>query len=105
MEGTFEIKSSKLNSQYDFKASNIIVNGTFTKDATTGNLLTLNGACYRNENGEVGAYFGTFTGTPSNGEIQYDLSSMRRQDSNLVWDAIDEIEPQILDNGTNAGEE
>jgi hypothetical protein len=105
MEGTFNITNSKLNSQYEFKAPSIIVNGTFTKDATTGDLLTLNGACYRNENGEVGAYFGTFTGTPSGGEIQYDLSSMRRQDSNLVWDAIDAIEPQILGNGTNAGEE
>lgn len=104
--GTFSITSSKIESQYSFVDDDIIVYGAFSKDGFNGELKSLNGSCYRNENGNVGAHFGDFKGTPaSDGEILYDLSPMRRADKNLAWDAIDEIEPQILDNGTNTGEE
>jgi hypothetical protein len=35
------------------------------------------------------------------GEIRYSMSEMSRRDSNLVWDAIDGIEPYILGENTN----
>lgn len=95
--GTFTITSITINSQFDYKDSNIVVIGNFVKNGSSNVLQSIQGGCYRNENGDAGAYFGSFNGTPtSDGEIQYDLSSMKRQDSNLVWDAIGEIEPQIL---------
>ena len=97
--GTFNVTSSTINSQFDYKETNIVVIGNFVKNGSTGDLQSVQGGCYRNENGDAGAYFGSFTGAPgSDGEVQYDLSSMRRQDSNLVWDAIDEIEPHIIGN-------
>lgn len=97
--GTFTITSITVNSQYDYKESNIVVIGNFVKNGSNDALQSIQGGCYRNENGDAGAYFGSFTGTPTpDGEIQYDLSSMKRQDSNLVWDAIDEIEPNIMGN-------
>lgn len=93
----FNITSSTLNTSYNYKDV-IIVQGSFVKDATTGNLTSINGSCYRkNAQGEQGDYIGNFNGYPqADGEITYDLSQMKRSDSNLVWDAIDDIESQVL---------
>ena len=92
----FNITSSTLNTSYEYKDV-IIVQGSFVKDATTGTLQSINGSCYRkNESGQMGDYFGNFNGYPQDDEITYDLSQMKRSDSNLVWDAIDDIEAEIL---------
>ena len=93
----FNIISSTLNTSYNYKDV-IIVQGSFVKDATTGNLTSINGQCYRkNAQGEMGDYIGNFNGYPqADGEITYDLSQMKRSDSNLVWDAIDDIEAQVI---------
>ena len=93
----FNITSSTLNSSYNYKDV-IIVQGNFVKDATTGDLTSINGQCYRiNASGQQGDYIGNFNGYPqSDGSISYDLSQMKRSDSNLVWDAIDDIEAKIL---------
>ena len=93
----FNIISSTLNTSYKYKDV-IIVQGNFVKDATTGDLTSINGQCYRiNASGQQGDYIGNFNGYPqSDGSISYDLSQMKRSDSNLVWDAIDDIESQVL---------
>ena len=92
----FNITSSTLNTSYDYKDA-IIVQGSYVKDAVSDKLQSINGSCYRkNERGEIGEYIGNFNGYPQGGEITYDLSQMKRSDSNLVWDAIDDIEGQIL---------
>lgn len=93
----FNITSSTLNTSYKYKDV-IIVQGNFVKDATTGNLTSINGECYRkNAQGEQGDYIGNFNGfRQPDGTITYDLSSMSRADNNLVWDAIDDIESHVL---------
>ena len=93
----FNITSSTLNTSYDYKDV-IIVQGSYVKDAVSGNLTSINGSCYRkNQDGSQGDYIGNFNGYPqASGEITYDLSQMKRSDSNLVWDAIDDIESQVL---------
>ena len=93
----FNIISSTLNSSYKYKDV-IIVQGNFVKDAVNGNLQSINGQCYRkNAQGEQGDLIGNFNGfRQPDGTITYDLSSMSRADSNLVWDAIDDIESQVL---------
>jgi hypothetical protein len=93
----FNITSSTLNTSFNYKDV-IIVQGSYVKDAVGGNLQSINGACYRkNEQGEMGDYIGNFNGYPqSDDSISYDLSQMKRSDSNLVWDAIDDIEAKIL---------
>ena len=84
--GTFVVKSSTLNSQYEYKDANLFVNGNYSKDATTDTLQNVSGSCYRiNAQGEQGEYVGNF--------------KMTRKDSNDVWDAIDAIELNII--GTN----
>ena len=93
----FNIISSTLNSSYKYKDV-IIVQGNFGKDAISGKLTSINGQCYRkNEQGEQGDLIGNFNGfRQSDGTITYDLSSMSRADSNLVWDAIDDIQNEVL---------
>jgi hypothetical protein len=95
--GNFEIKSSQLNNSFAYENEQVIVNGSYTKDAGSGDLLSVHGDVYSNNSGVQGVYIGNFNGTVNaKGEIGYDLSAMSRQDSNKVWDAIDEIEPYVL---------
>lgn len=105
--GTFVIKTQTLNAQYEYKDSNIIVQGNFVKDASSGDLQSISGSCYRiNAQGEQGEYVGNFNGYMRDGEIKYSVSEMSRKDSNLVWTAIGEIEPYVLGENQeeNAGE-
>lgn len=92
----FVVKSSTLNSQYEFKDVNIIVNGNFQKNAQDGKLTSISGECYRNVDGNMGDSFGYFNGYPNGNEMMYDLSQMKRADSELVWDAIEAIEAEVL---------
>lgn len=95
--GTFNVISSTLNSQYEYKDANLVVNGNYSKDATTNTLQNVSGSCYRiTPDGGQGDYVGNFNGYMRDGEILYSLSEMSRKDSNKVWDAIDEIESNIL---------
>lgn len=94
--GTITINSSTLNTSFNYKNDQLIINGTFQKDAKSGELQNINGSCYLNNGDTQGDYIGNFNGYPRNGEIRYDLTEMTRQDSNLVWNAIDAIEAEIL---------
>ena len=98
--GTFNVVTSTLNNQYDYKDENLVVNGTYSMDAKNNTLQNVGGSCYRiNAQGEQGEYVGNFNGYMRDGEIRYSLSEMTRKDSNDVWDAIDAIELNII--GTN----
>lgn len=92
----FVVKSSTLNLQYEFKDVNIIVSGNFQKNAQDGKLISISGECYRNVDGNMGESFGYFNGYPNGDEMMYDLSQMKRADSELVWDAIEAIEAEVL---------
>lgn len=97
--GTFRITNSELNNSYQYKNESIIVNGDYRKDAIRGTLTSVSGSCYSiNAQGEQGDYIGNFNGYMRDEEIRYSLSEMSRRNSNLVWDAIDEIEPNITGN-------
>lgn len=92
----FNIINSTLNTSYNYKDV-IYVEGSCVKDAVSNSLQSINGSCYRLNNGQQGEYIGNFNGYPTaDGQVTYDLSQMKRSDSNLVWDAIDNIESQVL---------
>lgn len=92
----FIIKSSTLNSNYEFKDEAIIVSGNFQKNAQDGKLISISGECYRSVDGNMGESFGYFNGYPNGNEMMYDLSQMKRADNNIVWDAIEAIEAEVL---------
>lgn len=94
---SFNITSSTLNSNYEFKNDYVVVDGNFVKDAKADSLTNVSGSAYRKDSqGEQGDFIGNFNGTMRDGEIKYSLSEMSRADSNLVWDAIDSIEVNII---------
>lgn len=102
---SFEITSSLTNNSYLFKNDALVVSGIFNEDATTHTLRDINGTCYKkNSQGEQGEYVGNFNGYMRDGEIRYSLSDMSRRDSILVWDAIDGIERNVLNDADNGGE-
>ena len=103
--GTFTVTSSNLNNGYNYKDNAVIVTGSYNKDAQTNTLQNVSGQVYRQDaQGEQGDYIGNFNGYMRDGEIRYSMSEMSRRDSNLVWDAIDGIEPYILGENTNSEE-
>lgn len=99
----FDITSSNLINQYNYENENVIVNGGYSSNPTNNELVNINGTAYRkNANGEMGDYIGNFNGNANNGEVLYSLSEMSRNDSELVWDAIEDIESYIT--GSNSPE-
>jgi hypothetical protein len=103
--GTFTITSSNLQDGYNYKDSAVIVTGSYNKDATTNTLQNVSGQVYRqNAQGEQGDYIGNFNGYMRDGEIRYSMSEMSRRDFNLVWDAIEGIEPYITGQNANSEE-
>lgn len=100
---TFTITSSTLNNGYEFTNNVVMVNGSYTKNAQTDTLQNVSGSVYLPAVGGSGEYIGNFNGYMRDGEVRYSLSEMSRRKSNMVWDAIDEIELNII--GSNNGEE
>lgn len=104
---SFNLKNSSLDSSYEYKNEVLVVTGSISKDALHNTLNSLSGSCHRITNeGEPGDYVGNFNSHIRNGVIKYSLSEMSREDSNLVWDAIEGIEPYVLceNQEENAGE-
>ena len=100
--GQFEIESSTLNTQYTYKTEEIIVDGSFVKNASTEAIQTIGGNVWRaDEEGKQGEHVGNFSGWLRNGEMRYSLSEMTHQDSDMVWDAITQIEQNILGENEN----
>ena len=97
MNGTFQVKSQTNNVTFEYKTTTMIVQGGYNKDATTTTLQSVNGTCYRvDKDGNMGEFLGNFNGYARDDQnIKYSMSEMSRKDANEVWDAIDEIEPEI----------
>ena len=96
-----------MNNSYTYEDENVNVQGNYTMDATQPiqTLQTVSGSVYKvpTKVGGQGEYIGNFNGYMRDGEVKYSISEMSRKDANKVWDAIDEIEQNIL--GTNNEEE
>ena len=93
--------SSAMNNSYEYKDNAVIVTGTYNIDNTTSTLQSVNGTVYlQNQDGQQGEYIGNFNGYMRDGVIRYSLSEMSRAQSNLVWNAIDGIEPNITNQDT-----
>ena len=100
---TFTVTSSNLNCGYEYKNESVEVSGSYSKDATTDTMTNVSGTAYVTTPDGRGDYIGNFNGYMRDGEVRYSLSEMSRKNSNLVWNAIDEIELNII--GSNNEEE
>ena len=93
--GNWTIKSSKVSKVFELATDALLTNGTFSVDERSGEVLSVNGACYRKNPDGQGDLIGTFNGQRKDGKIEYSLSQMSRKDGMAVLDAIDEIEEHI----------
>ena len=96
--GNWTIKSSKVSKVFELVTDALLTNGTFSVDERSGEVLAVNGACYRKNPYGQGDLIGTFNGQRKDGKIEYSLSQMSRKDGMAVLDAIDEIEEHIKNN-------
>lgn len=97
----YQVTGKTENTSYVCKQSGIYVHGTITVDKLSDKFVSIDGYCYRlNEQGEQGESFGNFNGYLRETGIKFNLSEMSHADSNLTWDAIDEIlkENHLVDN-------
>ncbi len=90
-------KSSLLQENYSFEDENLIGNFNVQKDVVAGTVTNINGQMYRLVDGKQGDYVGNFTGSLRNGEMKYCLSEMTKEDSALMWTAIEEIEAALAE--------
>lgn len=98
--GTIKVTSATLNTNFTYESESLFINGGYQKDATSGELKTISGTCYKPKDGvQTGEYIGNFNGRNENGTMKYSLSDMTRQDTIVVLDAIADIEKYI--NGEN----
>ena len=95
----FNVVNSTLNTTYTYENENLVINGSFQKDAKTDELQNISGTAYQPAAEGQGQYIGNFNGRMQDGVMRYSLSDTTRQDTLLVLDAIDEIEQYI--NGEN----
>ena len=58
--GNYVVKSSQLNSSFAYDNAQVIVNGSFSKDAGSGDLISVHGDVYTNNSGQQGTYIGNF---------------------------------------------
>ena len=70
MMGKLTIKEQTNSATYEYVNDDVIVNGNFQKDGTTGNLKNINGTCYDNNDGDPGRYIGNFSGDMCGGDVR-----------------------------------
>ena len=94
--GTIKVTSATLNTNFTYESESLFINGGYQKDATSGELKTISGTCYKPKDVvQTGEYIGNFNVRNENGTMKYSLSDMTRQDTIVVLNAIKEIEQSI----------
>ena len=84
------------DTQYEYRTNEIIVTASSRKDIVSETVREINGQVYNLTDGQRGDHIGNFNGYMRGEEMRYSVSEMSRQNSAKVWDAIDEIEPEVL---------
>lgn len=91
--GNFEIKSSNLQSTYNYENDDVNVTGGFR--------LKTEGNAFVSDDGNItdkqGRFVANFNGSMNpDGKIIYNISGITADNSEMVWGAIEDIEANIL---------
>lgn len=96
MNGTLRVVAATENTQYEYKTQEIVVYATLRKDVVSNEVREFSGQVHVLSGGVQGDFIGSFNGYMRDGVMKYSLSEMSRQQSNKVWDAIDDMEPEVI---------
>ena len=105
METKFEITNQNINTQFEFDANNVIIQGNFVKTDKDGNLKSVQGNVFaKNEDGTIGQGIGNFSGHVRGNVMKYTISEMTCTDAAVVLEAIAKLEPNITGEKTDEPE-
>ena len=93
--GTLTTTSQSLNTQAEYTGDSLKINVSYTEDATTSTLQSLNGKIFHASDN---TYAGNFNGSLNGTEIEYSLSGVKSKDFTIVISAIEDIERIIKEN-------
>ena len=96
MNGTLRVVAATENTKYEYKTQEIVVYATLRKDVVSNEVREFSGQVHVLSGDVQGDFIGSFNGYMRDGVMKYSLSEMSRQQSNKVWDAIDDMEPEII---------
>lgn len=105
METKFEITNQNINTQFEFDAEKVIIQGNFMKTDKDGNLKSVQGNVFaKNEDGTIGTGIGNFSGHVRGNTLKYTFSEMTITDAAVVLEAIGKLEPNITGEKTDDNE-
>ena len=105
METKFEITNQNINTQFEFDAENVIIQGNYVKTDKDGNLKSVQGNVFaKNEDGTIGTGIGNFSGHVRGNVLKYTFSEMTITDAAVVLEAIGKLEPNITGKKTDEPE-
>ena len=105
METKFEITNQNINTQFEFDAEKVIIQGNFMKTDKNGNLKSVQGNVFaKNEDGTIGQGIGNFSGHVRGNALKYTISEMTCTDAAVVLEAIAKLEPNITGEKTDEPE-
>ena len=94
--GTFTKTQSVIDNQYSYTNESIAISGNYFIDAPTGTFRGIMGSVFAiDTEGNPGKFIGSFNGSMEGEEMSYSFSQMTKENYDLVWDAIKEIEPYL----------
>lgn len=100
--GTFTKTQSVLDNQYSYVNASLAISGNYYVDATTSTFKSVSGSVFAMDSeGIQGEFIGSFNGSISGEKMIYSFSQMTKEDYDLVWEAIKEIEPHVIEGNDN----
>lgn len=95
--GTFTKTRSVLDNQYSYVNESLMIAGNYILDAATNAFINVSGSVFAvGVNGNQGDFIGSFNGSMDDDKMSYSFSQMTKEQSDLVWEAVKEIEPYVL---------
>ena len=100
--GTFTKTQTVIDNQYSYVNESIAISGNYFVDGQTSTFKSVSGSVFAMDSeGHQGEFIGSFNGSMSGEKMTYSFSQMTKEDYDLVWEAIKEIEPHVIEDNDN----
>lgn len=95
--GTFTKTLTTIDNQYSYQNESLVISGNYFVDGATNAFKSVIGSVFSVDTElHQGEFIGSFTGSMIGDKMSYSFSQMTKEQSDLVWVAISEIEPYVL---------
>lgn len=89
---TWKVNSKSMQSSATYTNGDYKIEVSYSEDATTNTLTSINGSIYK---GEEQSYTGNFNGNRNSEEMSYSFSNIKLADMNAVTPMVLDIESKI----------